>query len=220
MPEPGPVGVKVEPLGEPLGDSVLPDGFVVVFGPVERPAVVEPGALPVVLPLTDEPAVEPVAAEPPAAEPAPAAPPLWANANVLERANAPANAIVVSFIGCFPLLMMERKPAETPDVPPRPARRFQRVAMNDGIDGKYDAGTFTLSRPMAWPEGVVTRCSATHPDGSLKIALTGKPTCYKPTCYQAYLPSVGSMRNRHRFQMRSITMKLILSAFTPSPGVR
>jgi hypothetical protein len=38
MPEPGPVGVKVDPLGEPLGASVFPDGFVAVLG-----ALVPPG---------------------------------------------------------------------------------------------------------------------------------------------------------------------------------
>jgi hypothetical protein len=45
-PEPGPVGVNVDPLGEPEGASVFPDGFVVVLGPVRVPPaipVVEPG---------------------------------------------------------------------------------------------------------------------------------------------------------------------------------
>jgi hypothetical protein len=55
---------------------------------------------PVVPPLIDEPPVVPLAAAPPAAEP-PAEPPLCANANVLDSANAVANAIVVSFIGWF-----------------------------------------------------------------------------------------------------------------------
>jgi hypothetical protein len=96
-PEPGPVGVNVDPLGEPLGASVFPEGFVVALGPLVRPTV-EPGGL-----VTDEPAPEvpPVAEEPAEVPPAvpPAAPPLlWASAKVLESASAPANAIVVSFM--------------------------------------------------------------------------------------------------------------------------
>jgi hypothetical protein len=102
MPEPGPVGVKVDPLGEPLGASVFPDGFVVVLGmlPVPRAwPTVEPGGFPIAFPFTDEPAVVPVVAEPPALEPPPDTPPLlWASAKVLESASAPANAIVMSFM--------------------------------------------------------------------------------------------------------------------------
>lgn len=102
MPEPGPVGVNVDPLGEPLGASVLPEGFVVVFGPVRVPddmPVVEPGGFDSELLFMDEPVVAPVAVEPPALEPAPEVPALlWASANVLESANAPANAMVVSFM--------------------------------------------------------------------------------------------------------------------------
>ena len=100
-PEPGPLGVNVDPLGEGLGASVFPDGFMVLFGleltePLEPTATVEP----VVLPFMDESAVEPLADGPPVVElpPAPAAPPVCASASVLESANAEANAIVVSFI--------------------------------------------------------------------------------------------------------------------------
>jgi hypothetical protein len=94
LPEPGPDGVMVDPLGEPLGASVLPDGFVVAPEPVTGGVVVPvlPVALPVV-PFTEEPLEVPLAAEPPAVEPA-APPVLWASANVLESASAPANAIV------------------------------------------------------------------------------------------------------------------------------
>jgi hypothetical protein len=78
-PEPGPVGVNVEPLGEPLGCSVLPDGFTLVLEPVVRPTV-DPGALPTEDPPTVEPLPEvPVAEEPaevPPDTPPPAAPPL------------------------------------------------------------------------------------------------------------------------------------------------
>src|ERR1700675_3768824 len=99
-PEPEPVGVSVEPLGEALGPRVFPDGLWVLFGEV----TVAP-AFPVVVPFIDEPVALPVAAEPPAAgEPpvGPAAdpPPLCASASakVLESASAVANAIVPSFI--------------------------------------------------------------------------------------------------------------------------
>jgi hypothetical protein len=93
MPEPGPVGAEGEPLGEPLGASGLPDGFVAELEPVAGGVVVP--ALPVVVPLVEEPVVVPLAVEPPAVELPPAVPPpLWASANVLESASAPANAIV------------------------------------------------------------------------------------------------------------------------------
>jgi hypothetical protein len=101
-PEPGPVGVNVDPLGEPEGASVFPEGFVVVLGPERLPPaipVVEPGGFAIEFPFTDEPA--PVAAEPPTLEPAPDVPVpplLCASAKVLESASAPANAIVMSFI--------------------------------------------------------------------------------------------------------------------------
>jgi hypothetical protein len=97
MPEPGPVGVNVDPLGEALGPRVLPDGLAVLLGPVTGPVVVELPALPVVVPFLVEPVAVPLAGEPPAAE-LPPADPLCASANVLDSAKAVANAIVVSFI--------------------------------------------------------------------------------------------------------------------------
>jgi hypothetical protein len=99
VPEPGPVGVNVEPLGEEFGPSVLPEGLIVSFGLLTAPPIPE---LPVVIPLIEEPVVVPVAADPPAVELPPAEPPedplLCASANVLESAKAVANASVVSFI--------------------------------------------------------------------------------------------------------------------------
>jgi hypothetical protein len=98
VPEPGPVGVNVEPLGEAFGPSVLPEGLAVLFGFVTAPPVPE---LPVVVRFIEEPLVVPLAVEPPAVELPPAEPPedpLCANANVLESAKAVASAIVVSFI--------------------------------------------------------------------------------------------------------------------------
>ena len=98
-----------------MGASVLPDGFVVAFGPVRFIPVVEPGGLAVDVPPTDEPV--PVAVEPPTLDPAPDVPGLlWANANELESASAPANAIVMSFM-VFPLLITRRKPAQAAEVP-------------------------------------------------------------------------------------------------------
>jgi hypothetical protein len=104
MPEPGPVGVSVDPLGEVPAPMLLPDGFVVVVEPgaVERDApepVVLPDA-PMPAPPTDElapPVAEPPAPAPPAAEP-PAPPPLCATAKVLVSARAVANAIVEIFM--------------------------------------------------------------------------------------------------------------------------
>jgi hypothetical protein len=99
IPEPGPVGVSVDPLGDEPAPMVLPDGFVVVVEPgaVERDAP-EPVVLPEVpmpVPLTDEPVLAPPEAEPaPPAEP----PPLCASANVLVSARAVASAIVETFM--------------------------------------------------------------------------------------------------------------------------
>jgi hypothetical protein len=103
-PEPGPVGVSVDPLGEALGPRVFPDGFIVLFGPpADAPLAFPMPVVPPVAPApTDEPLLVPLAAVPPAAEPPPAEPPLLcASANVLDSANAVAKAIVVSFMGWF-----------------------------------------------------------------------------------------------------------------------
>ena len=95
-PEPEPVGVSVEPLGEALGPRVFPDGLWVLLGEVtEAPAV------PVVLPLDVEPVALPVAAEPaevPPEAPLDEAPPACASAKVLESVKAVASAIVLSFM--------------------------------------------------------------------------------------------------------------------------
>jgi hypothetical protein len=118
-PEPGPVGVIVEPLGEPLGASVFPDGFMVVLEPPLAPLVrptVEPGGLLIEFPVADEPVLG--ATELPAPEVPPAVPPplLCASANVLESASAPANATVMSFM-VVSFVMTGRKPRQTADVP-------------------------------------------------------------------------------------------------------
>jgi hypothetical protein len=78
-PEPGPVGAKVDPLGEELGASELPDGFMVLFvglltAPVRLPGL---AVLPVV-PVDGEVGEAVVAPPPipPPADPPPAAPPV------------------------------------------------------------------------------------------------------------------------------------------------
>jgi hypothetical protein len=101
IPDPGPVGVNVEPLGDELGPTVLPEGFIVELDPLA-----DPGVVPVVLPLPlivlplPLPVVPEAALPPPPAVPplAPPAPPACANAKVEARAIPVANAIVVSFI--------------------------------------------------------------------------------------------------------------------------
>jgi hypothetical protein len=99
-PEPGPVGVNVDPLGDALGESVLPDGFIGV-GETDELLFIEPGALPtvpLVVPGADVVPVPLIAAPPLVAAPAPAPPVPCAKASVLDSANAPANPIVVSFM--------------------------------------------------------------------------------------------------------------------------
>jgi hypothetical protein len=103
-PEPEPVGVKVDPLGEPLGASVLPEGFMVLLGPVAIPLVAEPVVPPVRAPPVDVVPMEPPLVEglpPPETPPADPPPLVCAIANVLVSASAPANAIVVSFMTVF-----------------------------------------------------------------------------------------------------------------------
>ena len=85
---------------------VLPDGF----SPLARPAAALPASfdmplfgapveLPVVVPLTEDPAVVPVAAAPPAAEPPPAEPlPDCASAKLPVKTSAVANPNVASFM--------------------------------------------------------------------------------------------------------------------------
>jgi hypothetical protein len=92
-PDPGPVGVNVDPLGEAFGPRVLPDGLWVLFGLVI-------GA-PVTVPVVEEPVVLRLAAIP-AAVPWP----LCATAKELVSASAVANEIVLSFM-LFPSLGWE-----------------------------------------------------------------------------------------------------------------
>ena len=81
-PEPGPVGVNVEPLGERLGISVFPEAFLALLGAVDP---VVPDTLPLV--FIDEPVLVPLipVVEPPLV--------VYASANVLESAKAVASAM-------------------------------------------------------------------------------------------------------------------------------
>lgn len=104
MPEPEPLGVSVEPLGDDPAPIVLPDGLVVELDPLAEPAVL-PVVLPLplmVLPLVPVPAAPlpapPLAALAPPAPPAPPPPPAWANANVELRASTEAKAMVLNFM--------------------------------------------------------------------------------------------------------------------------
>ncbi|HTB02475.1 MAG TPA: hypothetical protein VK804_18585 [Bradyrhizobium sp.] len=85
-PEPEPFGVEVDPFGEGLGLSVLPDGLIGVLAPIFPPGVV---ALPVVVVLDP---VVPV--------PVPALPAAGPAANAIEelKARTDANVIVASFM--------------------------------------------------------------------------------------------------------------------------
>ena len=93
-PEPGPVGVSVDPLGERLGMRVFPEAFLALLVAVEP---VVPVTLPVV--FTDEPVAVPLI-------PVEGTPVVCASANVLESAKVVASAIVVSFIS-FPSCRFE-----------------------------------------------------------------------------------------------------------------
>jgi hypothetical protein len=138
MPEPGPVGVSVDPLGEALGPSVLPDGLWVEVGPVAGPVVVDPAVLPVVVPFVDEPVVLPVAAGAPAEELPLAEPmPLCATANEAVSANAAANAVVANFIVVSLVLLTKDDSPSTPSVPlvfsaMEPARLFAWASLRRG----------------------------------------------------------------------------------------
>ena len=80
---PGAAGVNVEPLGEGLR-SVFPDGFSPLFRPaaalpallVTPVSAVPPVALPVVVPLVEDPVVVLLVAAPPVAELPPVVPPV------------------------------------------------------------------------------------------------------------------------------------------------
>jgi hypothetical protein len=162
-----------------------------LLAPPARP-VVEPGGFPIERPFMDDPGVVPVVAEPPVVEPPPAVPPLLcASANVLESASAPANAIVMSFM-VVSLVDDLGKPAQATDVPSSRTRRRQQIPVM-GQTGKQ-----CFSQPRQTAKRFARRLASGAP----------------------YFPSVGRMRIFHKFQMRSSTMKLILSPFSPSPGVR
>jgi hypothetical protein len=104
--EPGAAGASVEPLGEGLS-RLFPDGFAALFRPAAAlPALLVmpvsaglPVALPVVVPLVEDPVVVPPVAAPPVAELPPAEPPQdCASAQVPVNASAVANPNAASFM--------------------------------------------------------------------------------------------------------------------------
>jgi hypothetical protein len=104
--EPGAAGVSVEPLGDGLS-RLFPDGFVALFLPAAAlPALLVmpvsaglPVALPVVVPLAEDPVAVPLVAAPPVAELPPAEPPVdCASAQVPVNASAVANPNAASFM--------------------------------------------------------------------------------------------------------------------------
>ena len=112
------MGVSVDPLGEALGPSVLPDGLWVLVGPVTGLPFVDPAVLPVVVPFVDEPVVVPLATGAPAAELPLAEPvPLCASANEPVSANVAASAIVANFIVVSLVRLTKDNLPSTPSVP-------------------------------------------------------------------------------------------------------
>jgi hypothetical protein len=91
-----PVGLTVEPLGDVLGPTVLPDGFIAPLAPLFTAPEVPPADAPdPVVPVEPAPVLAP--ALPPADPPA-LPPPLWANASDDVRARAEASAMVANFM--------------------------------------------------------------------------------------------------------------------------
>jgi hypothetical protein len=103
-PEPGPVGVNVEPLGEVPGPIVLPEGFILLLGPLAEPGVVPEVlplplmVLPLPLPVVPLEVLAPAVPPPPAAPPPPPPPAPCASANAGASAIPVASITVVSFI--------------------------------------------------------------------------------------------------------------------------
>lgn len=99
------------------------------------------------------------------------------------------------------------------------------------VSAKEPANTtvsiFTARFPCACCDGITRyeRSMFLHLFMSQSATRFHKKTA-RDTCRRAfgssrnYLASVGKIFIRHRFQMRSITAKLVWSAFAPSPGVR
>jgi hypothetical protein len=181
-----------------------------LLAPPARP-VVELGGFPIELLFMDDPVVVPVVAEPPVVEPPLAVPPLLcASANVLESASAPANAIVMSFM-VVSLVDDPEKTSTGNGCSSVVNTKTSTGSAGDGADRKISA-----FRSRGEP---AKRFTTYHQLRPVEKQLGRKPT-WRLASGAPYFPSVGRMRIFHRFQMRSSTMKLILSPFSPSPGVR
>jgi hypothetical protein len=129
-PDPGPVGVNVEPLGERLGISVFPEAFLALLGAVDP---VVPDTLPMV--FIDEPLVPLI----PVVEPPPLL--VCASANVLESAKAVASAIVVSFMAVLRRGLDEGQPR-------RPSYR----SLNSSLSAMEAPSCSHLAEPQRSPQ--------------------------------------------------------------------
>ena len=153
-PEPGPVGARVDPLGEALGARVFPEGFILVFPFGAVPVVDDPVPVPTVppVPLMEEP-VLPAA---PVVEPPADVPLLCAKASVLDNARAPASAIVVSFMtvsfGFNDLTNNSPPSAYVPVLPVRssPGGISWRIVTNEASHD--DKRTRSVSQARKWPD--------------------------------------------------------------------
>jgi len=146
-PEPGPVGVNVDPLGERLGMRVFPEAFLALLGAVEP---VVPVTLPMV--FTDEPVPVPLI-------PVVGTPVVCASANVLESAKVVASAIVVSFIS-FPSCRFESRQL---------LRQFYR-SLNSSLSAPEAAKLFTCHRALMLQQSPLIEL---HLSGARDIFLIG-----------------------------------------------
>jgi hypothetical protein len=134
-PEPGPLGVRVEPLGDELGPIVA--GWIHVgVGAVIRArsgacgASAAPNRASAGSSRAGTHASGTARSGTSAATaPPPAPPPACANANVLASANAVADAIVVSFMVCLPWLVTKNKSRTRPIE--RLSTRWHRQTISD-----------------------------------------------------------------------------------------
>ena len=99
-------------------------------------------------------------------------------------------------------------PAALPADPPAPAACASAIEL---VSASAPANTIVANFmgrfPLASCTGITREARVMFPHLLMNM-----------TC--DYLVSVGKILIRHRFQMRSMTAKLVWSAFTPSPGVR
>jgi hypothetical protein len=99
-------------------------------------------------------------------------------------------------------------PAALPADPPAPAACARAIELESAnAPANTIVANFMGRFPLASCTGITREARVMFPHLLMNM-----------TC--DYLASVGKILIRHRFQMRSMTAKLVWSAFTPSPGVR